>query len=293
MGKIKQSTAEVESLLESVAYVATVAERITLLKSKGKNSAALLGGDNVASGKNSLASGVGLEAKSEAEIALGRYNKSAGEYKLEAGLYSHNAQSSSKPLGRKYLPTIEKLSDSNYIIYNLFGSNDEYDATGNIGPNMSTRYRCFANLSEDGTQLIVTSGLTQIAGTISNVAFNIDFQDNDILVSYPGRLRLGMVQIEGYSLRKRMNIQTTSLYTLGMGTSENDRKNAQEVTNDGKQYIFGLGGYEGVLSAVAKDLVTVINELEARIKALEDMPPQPSVDTNILGIARLGYLKLG
>ena len=56
------------------------------------------------------------------------------------------------------------------------------------------------------------------------------------------------------------NINT--IHSVGVGTKEKDRKNAHEITNDGKHYILGIGGYDGTKLDGATDVATVINDLK-------------------------------
>lgn len=53
----------------------------------------------------------------------------------------------------------------------------------------------------------------------------------------------------------------TTLHSVGIGTSNSARKNAHEITTDGKHYILGVGGYDGtnVTASGVQDLATVIN----------------------------------
>ena len=53
----------------------------------------------------------------------------------------------------------------------------------------------------------------------------------------------------------------TTLHSVGIGTSNSARKNAHEITTDGKHYILGVGGYDGtnVTTSGVQDLATVIN----------------------------------
>lgn len=48
-------------------------------------------------------------------------------------------------------------------------------------------------------------------------------------------------------------------FSIGIGTSNTDRKNAHEIMQDGKHYIYGLGGYDGTNPTAAIDLATLIS----------------------------------
>jgi hypothetical protein len=36
-----------------------------------------------------------------------------------------------------------------------------------------------------------------------------------------------------------------TIHSVGIGTSEDDRKNAHEIMKNGDHYIYGIGGYDG------------------------------------------------
>ena len=58
-------------------------------------------------------------------------------------------------------------------------------------------------------------------------------------------------------------------FSIGIGTSDTDRKNAHEILNTGEHYIYGVGGYDGTNPTEAKDVATYIKSLETRIAELE------------------------
>ena len=51
----------------------------------------------------------------------------------------------------------------------------------------------------------------------------------------------------------------STIHSVGIGTSDTDRKNAHEITTDGKHYILGVGNYDGTTLDGATDVATVIN----------------------------------
>ncbi len=60
-----------------------------------------------------------------------------------------------------------------------------------------------------------------------------------------------------------VSIPNKTRHTVGIGTANNARKNAHTITNDGKHYIPGIGGYEGTEStaenlSAKQDLASVI-----------------------------------
>ena len=67
---------------------------------------------------------------------------------------------------------------------------------------------------------------------------------------------------------------SSAIHIVGIGTSANDRKNAHEITVDGKHYIYGIGNYVGNNPSSSTDLATYVKSLETRIKQLEDIISQ-------------------
>ena len=69
------------------------------------------------------------------------------------------------------------------------------------------------------------------------------------------------------------NVSTkgVTIDSVGIGTADNVRKNAEETTMKGKKYILNVGNYDGtnVTDSSAKDVATVINSLETSVKDLE------------------------
>lgn len=52
---------------------------------------------------------------------------------------------------------------------------------------------------------------------------------------------------------------TGTIFSVGIGTSDTNRKNALEVDSSGNVYVTGVGGYTGVLSSTSKSIQSVIN----------------------------------
>lgn len=50
-----------------------------------------------------------------------------------------------------------------------------------------------------------------------------------------------------------------TIHSIGIGTSAEDRRNAEEVMNNGRKYLFGIGGYDGTNPDVSKTVQDVIS----------------------------------
>ena len=60
---------------------------------------------------------------------------------------------------------------------------------------------------------------------------------------------------------KSSNKSEATHFSIGIGTSDTDRKNAFEAKQNGDIYIIGIGGYDGANSDTAKDLITALDDL--------------------------------
>lgn len=69
---------------------------------------------------------------------------------------------------------------------------------------------------------------------------------------------------------------SNTLHSVGIGISDELRKNAHEITNTGRHYIYGIGDYDGTNSnsanidgVLATDLAQYVTALEDKIRLLE------------------------
>lgn len=78
-----------------------------------------------------------------------------------------------------------------------------------------------------------------------------------------------------------VSVQNKTLFSVGVGTTDNNRKNAVEVTTEGYAYILGLGGYDGtnVSSQNVEHLATIINELAQTVATLRNNMEQNEIVT--------------
>lgn len=56
-------------------------------------------------------------------------------------------------------------------------------------------------------------------------------------------------------------------HSIGIGTSEDNRKNAQEVMENGDHYIIGIGGYDGTNPEAAQTLQQTINDKYTKVES--------------------------
>ncbi len=74
--------------------------------------------------------------------------------------------------------------------------------------------------------------------------------------------------IQGQHVEGYFNAESDAVKVIGCGTSDNDRKNAVEVKQDGIVYIKGIGGFTGANSESSKSVQEVINELVNKLNEI-------------------------
>lgn len=80
---------------------------------------------------------------------------------------------------------------------------------------------------------------------------------------------------EGYWNKSKWNGGDVvgTIHSVGIGTSEDDRKNAHEILRNGKHFILGIGGYDGTNPDESTDVVTALtlrNITHAELVSLRD-----------------------
>ena len=114
--------------------------------------------------------------------------------------------------------------------------------------------------------------IKQINNTLNAINQTIN---NDVLLKKDSPFEKG--DVENSAVLKGGNNKTTNAneaalgkynisnsdtrFSIGIGTSETNRKNAVEVEQNGDVYITGIGGYDGTNSTTDKSVQEVINEL--------------------------------
>ena len=77
---------------------------------------------------------------------------------------------------------------------------------------------------------------------------------------------------------KSDNASQATHFSIGIGTSNTNRKNAVEVKQNGDVYITGIGGFDGVNYDTAKSVQDTIKELTETVKKLNDIITQITIN---------------
>lgn len=73
---------------------------------------------------------------------------------------------------------------------------------------------------------------------------------------------------------------TRVIHSVGIGTSNDDRKNAHEIKFNGDHYVYGVGGFDGTNSADAQTLQTVLSNLGPNIIEVPELTGDNNIPAN-------------
>ena len=211
-------------------------------------------GATVASGKYSHAEGYRTKATgsySHAEgsvtTASGSNSHAEGCHTTASGYYSHAEGDETKAIGhRSHAEGVDTTASGIYSHAEGYGTNTTGEGSHAEGSH-TTAVGDFShaegvdtNADGYGAHAEGYSTQTFSSGEHAEGYYNKSYDSGDVLVSV--------------------------IHSVGIGSRENDRKNAHEIKLNGDHYIYGLGGYDGTNSDTAQTLQTVINGLQASIR---------------------------
>ena len=211
-------------------------------------------GATVASGKYSHAEGYRTKATgsySHAEgsvtTASGSNSHAEGCHTTASGYYSHAEGDETKAIGhRSHAEGVDTTASGIYSHAEGYGTNTTGEGSHAEGSH-TTAVGDFShaegvdtNADGYGAHAEGYSTQTFSLGEHAEGYYNKSYDSGDVLVSV--------------------------IHSVGIGSRENDRKNAHEIKLNGDHYIYGLGGYDGTNSDTAQTLQTVINGLQASIR---------------------------
>ena len=197
-----------------------------------------------AEGYRTIASGRCSHAEGSATNASGNYSHAEGISTNASGYYSHAEGDSTKATGhRSHAEGSSTTASGRYSHaegYQTNATDEASHAEGNLttakgmyshaeGWYTNASGRC-AHAEGYDTQTFST-------GEHAEGYYNKSYDSGDVLVSV--------------------------IHSVGIGKSDDDRKNAHEIKLNGDHYIYGLGGYDGTNSDTAQTLQEVITGLQA------------------------------
>ena len=83
------------------------------------------------------------------------------------------------------------------------------------------------------------------------------------------------------------------IHSVGIGSSNDDRKNAHEIKFNGDHYIYGVGGYDGTNPATAQSLQTVLSNLGPNIIEVPELTGDYNIPANTTNREFLYIINIG
>ena len=83
------------------------------------------------------------------------------------------------------------------------------------------------------------------------------------------------------------------IHSVGIGSSNNDRKNAHEIKFNGDHYIYGVGGYDGTNPATAQSLQTVLSNLGPNIIEVPELTDAYNIPANATMVEKIYMITIG
>jgi hypothetical protein len=221
---------------------------------------------NIAKGMNSHAEGKETQAngdRSHSEgyktIANGNYSHAEGQKNVADGGSSHVEGSNNSTIGAN-----SHAEGSNTITYGTSSHAEGYQTiAGNSVTNEDGTITYGGNFSHAEGQKTSSLGIASHSEG-RNTTANGDYSHAE------GYQVTTTNQAEHAEGKFNVSNSGSTIHSVGVGTSNSKRKNAHEITTNGKHYILGIGGYNGTKLDGATDVVSYLTSLENRIKELEE-----------------------
>ena len=243
---------------------------------EGYNS--VTGGDtasNTLTSGDSTVSGAYAHAEGNATMAQGVCSHSEGKKTFASGNQSHaegnntianSNQSHAEGYGTKAMANGAHAEGDSTIAYGKYshteGANSVtgYEGTKPTTNNLELPSNTYDNV---GGYAHAEGSATLAVGKASHSEGNKTFASG-VASHAEGNYTIATNQSE-HSEGKYNKSNTGTISSIGIGTSETDRKNAFEVMNNGDLYIKDIGNYNGILGENSKSLQQYLLEKEIKV----------------------------
>jgi hypothetical protein len=233
-----------------------------IVKGDGENSAVLKGGGNIANGVGSISLGIGSTAD-------GKYSFASGN-SVASGDYSHSEGVAAVENGvTRYTKAIGKASHAE-------GEGCHASATGAHAEGMWTDARKNGSHAE-GYKTVADGQYSHAEGNESQTIGNISHAEGKNCIA-KGRASHAegwytIANNEGEHASGKYNVSNgDTQFSIGIGTADNNRKNAFEVKKNGDIYIEGVGGrIQDKLNEISQINKTIEDNEEVIAAALSEL----------------------
>lgn len=217
-----------------------------------------------AEGWKNIAKGMCSHTEGYGNIANGKYSHIEGYRSITNGEYSHAEGHRTETIGN----ASHAEGSSNKSI----GANSHAEGSSTESHGISSH--------AEGYQSIATGNYSHAEGQATSSLGKASHSEGRNSISEgeyshaEGYQTITSNQAEHAEGKFNVSNVGSTIHSVGIGTLNSKRKNAHEITIDGKHYIYNLGGYDGKNLSSSTDLVTYVKSLETRIKELEDIISQ-------------------
>ena len=194
----------------------------------------------MAVGDYSVASGYNTIANGSSSHTEGGYTTANGDNAHAEGYRTTTNGANAHIEGRsQYKPSDETIAKTNIEIINDWNSQRFSLAKGNAAHVEGYNNLALSNYAHaEGASTIAIGAESHAEGYFTKTTKDAEHAE--------GKYNLS---------------NANTIHSIGIGTADNARANAVEVTSDGKTYIKGIGGYTGNNQLLASDLATVVDDL--------------------------------
>lgn len=225
---IEKDEAGAVVLAQNIAKNAKAIEDSPFEKGSGDYSAVLKGGNNKVKGSHSFASGLETEAPGICSHSEGYKTNASGDKSHAEGYNTIASGRQSHAEGNDN----EARGDNSHVEGN---SSSAQGASSHAEGRDTWANGEMAHAEGYSTKAVKNASHTEGVGTVA---------ENNAGEHAEGKYNKSN---EG------------TLHSVGMGTWDSDRKNAHEIMQNGKHYIYGIGGYDGTNPGTATDLAALLN----------------------------------
>lgn len=226
--------------------------------------------NNTASGSLSHAEGFNCHAIGENSHAEGSNNMAEGNCSHAEGTYNETYGKNSHAEGE----------------FNTTDGDSSHAEGGNNSVNGN-----YSHVEGDNNEVSGSSSHVEGSGNICNEAncCHVEGTDNT------ARGNCSHVEgtsntstIENQHIEGQYSKESNSIHIVGIGTSGTNRKNAHEITLEGKHYIPNIGGYDGTNRDDSKSLQESLTELNSMLESKQDKLVSGTNIKTINGTSLLG-----
>lgn len=253
---------------------------IPIEKGIGVDSVIQKGGSNVASGDYSFAVGISTEAIGNTAHSEGNSTTASGENSHAEGLNTTASGDNSHTEGYKSVASgLNSHSEGyNTAANNTYSHSEGGNTISNGKGSHAEGYNTLADNNHShaegfGTKAYSLGSHAEGFSTVAGIKNNTSECSYSHAEGHSTQATGQYSHTEGYQTQAvnsgehsegiyNKSISGKTIHTVGIGASE-VRKNAHEIHNDGKHYIYGIGGYDGTNSQTegVKTLQEVIADI--------------------------------